>query len=66
MLTDLLIAWGRATVLVWLVGRMQDAPPGWTASAVFGALFVVGGHFGDRVKERRRTRARAAADQDVG
>lgn len=63
VLTDLLIAWGLATVLVRLVGRLDDDPPGWTASAVLGALFVVGGHFRDRLKERRR--ARAAADQEA-
>ena len=67
VLADMLLAWGPATVFVWLVGRIQDDPPSWTASAVFGALFVVGGYFGDRLKERRRARARArtAADQEL-
>ncbi|MFI6543276.1 hypothetical protein ACIBO9_08515 [Streptomyces prunicolor] len=59
VLATVLGAWGPVTVFVWLVGRMDDAPPGWTASAVFGALFVVGGYFGDRLQERRRARARA-------
>ncbi|MFE2420362.1 hypothetical protein [Streptomyces hokutonensis] len=66
VLTDLLVAWGLATALVRLVARLDDDHPGWTDSAVLGALFVVGGHFRDRLKERRRTRARAAADRDVG
>ncbi|WP_405842045.1 hypothetical protein [Streptomyces sp. NBC_01518] len=68
VLADMLLAWGPATVFVRLVGRIQDDPPSWTASAVFGALFVVGGYFGDRLKERRRARARArtAADQELG
>ncbi|WP_158711511.1 hypothetical protein [Streptomyces xylophagus] len=47
------------------MGKLNDDPPGWTDSAVLGALFVVGGHFRDRLKERRRTRARAAADQEA-
>ncbi len=63
-LTSLLISWGPTTVFVWLVGRLDDDPPGWTASAVFGALFVVGGYFGDRLKERRRSRARATAQPE--
>ncbi|WP_327402724.1 hypothetical protein OG194_23045 [Streptomyces sp. NBC_01288] len=68
VLTTMLVAWGPVTVFVWLVGRTDDAPPGWTASAVFGALAILGGYFGDRLQERRRARARArtAADQDVG
>ncbi|MBK3577720.1 hypothetical protein JHN63_28760 [Streptomyces sp. MBT65] len=64
-LTGTLVAWGPVTVFIWLVGRMNDDPPSWTASAVFGALFVVCGHFGDRLRERRRARARAAADQEA-
>ena len=67
VLASMLVEWGPVTVFVWLVGRMADDPPSWTASAVFGALFVVGGYFGDRLKERRRARARArtAADPEV-
>ncbi|MFI6468114.1 hypothetical protein [Streptomyces sp. NPDC050528] len=66
VLADMFVAWGPVTVFVWLVGRIQDDPPGWTASAVFGALFVVGGYFGDRVRERRRARARARTAADQG
>lgn len=64
----MLVAWVPVTVFVWLVGRMDDDSPSWTASAVFGALAVLGGYFGDRLQERRRARARAraAADQEVG
>ncbi|MEV6506585.1 hypothetical protein [Streptomyces sp. NPDC051642] len=66
-LTGAVVSWGPVTVLIWLVARMDDDPPGWTASAVFGALAVVGGYFGDRVRERRRARVRArtAADQEA-
>ncbi|WP_406124273.1 hypothetical protein [Streptomyces sp. NBC_00989] len=68
VLATMLVAWVPVTVFVWLVGRMDDDSPSWTASAVFGALAVLGGYFGDRLQERRRARARAraAADQEVG
>lgn len=66
VLTTMLVAWVPVTVFIWLVGRTQDDPYGWTASAVFGALAVAGGYVGDRLKARGRARARAAADQDVG
>ncbi|MFG2777924.1 hypothetical protein ACGFY7_08695 [Streptomyces prunicolor] len=62
VLATMLVAWGPVTVFVWLVGRRDEDPYGWTASAVFGALAVVGGYFGDSQQERRRARARAAAD----
>jgi len=64
VLTGLLISWGPMTVLIWLMGRLDDAPPGWTDSAVLGALTVVCMHFADHLKERRRARARATTDQD--
>ncbi|MCX5235812.1 hypothetical protein OG824_11390 [Streptomyces prunicolor] len=64
VLATMLVEWGPVTVFVWLVGRMADDPPSWTASAVFGALFVVGGYLGDRLKERRRARARARTAAD--
>ncbi|MFJ9244449.1 hypothetical protein [Streptomyces sp. NPDC101776] len=64
VLATMLVAWVPVTVFIWLVGRTQDDPYGWTTSAVFGALAVAGGYVGD--KARRRTRAGTAADQDVG
>jgi len=64
VLTTMLVAWGPVTVFIWLVGRTDVDPYGWTASAVFGALAVMGGYVGDRLQERRRTRARTAADAD--
>ncbi len=66
VLTTVLVAWGPVTVFIWLVGRTQDDPYGWTASAVFGVLAIAGGYVGDRLKARRRTRDRTAADQDAG
>ncbi|WP_406457736.1 hypothetical protein OH768_26880 [Streptomyces sp. NBC_01622] len=66
VLTTMLVAWGPVTVFIWLVARPDDDPYGWRASAVFGALAVVGGYIGGRLKERRRTRARAAADEEAG
>jgi hypothetical protein len=62
VLTSLLLSWGPTTVLVWLMGRLDDAPPSWTDSAVFSALAVACMHFADHLRERRRTRARRAAD----
>ncbi|MET7488982.1 hypothetical protein [Streptomyces sp. NPDC005538] len=59
VLATMLVAWVPVTVYIWLVGRTQDDPYGWTTSAVFGVLAVVGGYIGDRSKERRRSRARA-------
>ncbi|MGX9888901.1 hypothetical protein [Streptomyces sp. NPDC002276] len=61
LLTDLLIAWVPTTVLVRLVGRLDDTPPNWTDSAVLAALVVVCMRFADHLRERRRTRARKAA-----
>ncbi|WP_329253954.1 hypothetical protein OG223_27435 [Streptomyces sp. NBC_01478] len=65
VLATMLVAWVPLTVFIWLVGRTQDDPYGWQASAVFGALAVVGGYVGGRMKERSRARTRAAADQEV-
>jgi hypothetical protein len=59
-LTTVLVAWGPATVFVRLVGRPHAHPESWTASVVFGALFAVCGYLGDRLRERRRARARTA------
>ncbi|WP_405949310.1 hypothetical protein OG588_25510 [Streptomyces prunicolor] len=64
VLTSLLITWGPMTVFVWLMGRLDDAPPSWTDSAVFGALAVICMHFADHLRERRRARAREAADPE--
>jgi hypothetical protein len=66
VLATMFVAWVPVTVFIWLVGRTQDEPYGWTTSAVFGALAVAGGYVGDRLRARSRARARAAAGQDVG
>ncbi|WP_160159633.1 hypothetical protein [Streptomyces sp. 3213.3] len=65
VLTSLLVSWGPMTVLIWLMGRLDDAPPDWTDSAVLGALAVVLVHSADHLKERRRARARKSADRQA-
>ncbi|MET7573588.1 hypothetical protein ABZT04_34610 [Streptomyces sp. NPDC005492] len=62
VLATMLVAWVPLTVYIWLVGRTQDDPYGWTASAVFGVLAVMGGYCGDRQRARRRSRAHMAAE----
>ncbi|XUL89419.1 hypothetical protein ACQ86D_24530 [Streptomyces galilaeus] len=64
VLATMLVAWVPVTVFIWLVGRTQDDPYGWRTGAVFGALAVVGGYIGDRLKTR--SRARAEAEEEAG
>ncbi|WP_019073498.1 hypothetical protein [Streptomyces hokutonensis] len=65
VLTGLLVSWIPMTVCVWLIGRLDDAPPSWPDSAVLAALFAVCMRFADHLRERRRTRARKAADREA-
>ena len=65
VLIGALISWVPMTLFVWLIGRLDDAPPSWTASAVLAALTVVCMNFAQYLRERRRTRARESADREA-
>ena len=65
VIMGLLISWVPMTLFVWLLGRLDDAPPSWTDSAVLAALAVVCMSFAQHLRERRRTRARKAADTEA-